>query len=191
MIAPFNRADGTQGPSPMDSPVTWVVDTRWSTVSFSASHRLEPPVSGRITTVQGTIDVDLRDLLGSTVDVEAEVAMDNEATDAGDAASGDSPELPVLGFRSRLVERTEDEHFRVLGDMAIGGVVRPVELAMVESGRGVDADGTCRVRLAAATRLELSGLPGLAKALSRQWGLHIGQAVEMFVEVDVVEARAA
>jgi polyisoprenoid-binding protein YceI len=188
MIAPFNRADGTQGPSGMDSPVTWVVDTRWSRVSFSASHRLEPPVSGRIMTVQGTIDVDLRDLLGSTVDVEAELAIDSEAADQ---ASQDLPTLPVLGFRSRFVERTEDEHFRVLGDMAIGGVVRAVELAMVESGRGVDADGTCRVRLAAATRLELSGLPGLERALSSQWGLHIGQAVEMFVEVDVVEARAA
>jgi polyisoprenoid-binding protein YceI len=188
MIAPFDRADEPKGPSGMDSPVTWVVDTRWSRVSFSASHRLEPPVSGRITAVQGTIDVDAHDLLGSTVDVEAELAIDNEAADA-------TPEnmtaLPVLGFRSRLVERTEDEHFRILGDMAIGGVVRPVELAMVESGRGVDADGTCRVRLAAATRLELTGLPGLEKALSSQWGLHMGRAVEVFVEVDVVEARAA
>ncbi len=119
--------------------------------------------------------------------MEAELAIDSESADA----SPETAALPVLGFRSRHVERTEDEHFRVLGDLAIGGVVRPVELAMVESGRGVDADGTCRVRLAAATRLELDGLPGLERALASQWGLHIGAAVEVFVEVDVVEARAA
>jgi len=178
LAAPFRKARATRT-APSQAHVTWAVDTHWSRVTFSAIHPLGAPVAGRIVKVEGEIAVDERDLAASRISVQAGLVCEGDGEAVG-------PILPTLGFTVRLIEPLDDERFRILGDLEVNGVTRPLELAMVEIGRGRDGDGSRRLRLAADGRINLAELPALDHALPLEWGDESGRAIQLHVELDVV-----
>lgn len=176
-LSPRSNSPHSDRPGPL---LAWSVDTRWSRIAFSVAESLGLPVSGRIAAVEGLIDVS-GDPEGTRINVKAALAA--EATGA---EGGVLPKLPAIGFRSRHVQRVGKDRFRVQGDLVVNKATQPVEVTLVECGRGRDADATQRVRLAAAGRIELAALPALSAALRRAWAGKSEPVVQLYVELDVL-----
>lgn len=160
--------------------LAWTVDTRWSRIAFSIAEAIALPISGRIAAVEGLIDV-AGEAEGCRVNVKTALAGEASGT-----ADGSTPSLPTIGFRSRQVSRLGKDRFRVRGDLVVNKATQPVEVTLVECGRGRDADATLRIRLAAAGRLELTKLPALSQALAKAWGGKSEPVVQVYVELDVL-----
>ena len=63
-------------------------------------------------------------------------------------------EYPSMTFRSSSVEPLGDEHFRVLGNLTIRDVTRPVRLEVRLEDREVDSAGVERITLSAGTVID-------------------------------------
>jgi polyisoprenoid-binding protein YceI len=122
------------------SPTTWQIDPSHTLVELSAQHMMFTTVKGRFTGVKGTIVENQDDVALSSVEAEIDAASISTG-DAQRDAHLQSPDFldveqyPTITFRSTAVEGTR-EQFRLIGDLTIRGVTRPVSLDVEFGGSG-------------------------------------------------------
>ena len=74
---------------------------------------------------------------------------------------------PEVTFASTAVEQTDDDEFRVTGDLTIKGVTRPVTVDFQYTGAAVDPYGNQRI-----------GLEGKTSINRKDWGVNWNAALE-------------
>jgi polyisoprenoid-binding protein YceI len=130
---------------------TWEIDPVHSNIGFEVKHlgisvfrggfarfagRIEI-ADGAVSAVEGTIDPDSIDVTDETL--------------AGHLRSPDFFDVddhPEIEFASTAIEPA-GEGFRLLGDLTIRGITRPVELEVKLEGAGVGPDGSERIAFSA------------------------------------------
>jgi polyisoprenoid-binding protein YceI len=130
------RAD--EIPTPSAAPVPageYTVDKAHTSLIFRVSHLGFSTYTGRFTSLDAKLDFDPRHLAASRV----EVTIDPRSIQADNAPSGflqtlagkdwlDADRFPQMTFRTRAVELTGPETFRIHGELTLHGVTRPVDL---------------------------------------------------------------
>jgi polyisoprenoid-binding protein YceI len=125
-------------PAPAAAPVPagqYTVDKAHTSLIFRVSHLGFSTYTGRFTDVDAKLNFDPRNLAASRVDV----TIDPRSIQADNAPSGflqtlagkgwlDADRFPQMTFRSRAVEVTGPQTFRIRGELTLHGVTRPVLL---------------------------------------------------------------
>jgi polyisoprenoid-binding protein YceI len=150
---------------------TFTIDPAHTNVGFVARHMVFTKVRGQFPEVEGTVILGA-DPAESTVDVTIKTAT--VTTGAADrdrhlrsADFFDVENHPEMTFRSSSIRHLGGPEFLVTGDLAIRGVVRPVELAVTVEGAGVDPWGR-----------QVAGVSARAEVDREQWGLTWNTALE-------------
>jgi polyisoprenoid-binding protein YceI len=150
---------------------TFTIDPAHTNVGFVARHMVFTKVRGQFPEVEGTVILGA-DPAESTVDVTIKTAT--VTTGAADrdrhlrsADFFDVENHPEMTFRSSSIRHLGGPEFLVTGDLAIRGVVRPVELAVTVEGAGVDPWGR-----------QVAGVSARAEVDREQWGLTWNAALE-------------
>ena len=178
-----------------DARQRWTIDGDHTLVEFSVKHMMVATVKGRFTAVSGTVTTTGPDFVGARLEVTIDAASIATGVGARDdhLRSADFFEVdrfPTLAYRSRLVERTGPDSYRVIGDLTIRDVTREVVLAVEETGRHTDDSGNPLVGLSATTRIRRHdfGL-GWNQALEAG-GVLVGEEVRISLEVELVGEAA-
>lgn len=150
---------------------TWTIDPVHSDVEFAVTHLMISRVKGRFDDVAGTVVTDGTPE-GSTISVEIGTASISTHDDARDAHLRspdffDVEKFPKMRFVSKSIKPKGSGEYRVLGDLTIRDVTRPVEMDVVEEGSGRDPWGNDRI-----------GFSGSLKLDRRDFGLTWNQALE-------------
>lgn len=114
---------------------TYTVDKAHTSLIFRVSHLGFSTYTGRFTRLDARLQFDPANLASSRV----EVSIDPRSIEADNAPSGfmqtlagkgwlDADRFPQMSFRTRSVEVTGDDTFRVNGELTLHGVTRPVVL---------------------------------------------------------------
>lgn len=150
---------------------TWQIDATHSNVEFAVTHLMISRVKGRFGDISGTVVTDGTPE-GSHVDVV--IATASVSThDAGRDVHLRSPDFfdvdkfPHIHFVSTSVKPKGDNEYRVMGNLTIRDVTRPVELEVTREGSGRDPWGSDRVGFSATARID-----------RRDFGLTWNQALE-------------
>lgn len=128
----------------------WIIDPAHSTVGFSAKHLGLTTVRGRFTRFQGRIDLD--DEANPTtargrVDIEAaSIDTGNEDRDTHLRSPDflDVERYPNLAVESKAVEPAGGDRYRVICDLTIKDVTRPVTLEYEHFGVVTDPFGNTK-----------------------------------------------
>lgn len=151
---------------------SWVIDPAHTDVLFTATHMMVTRVRGKFTEVAGRLALDEEDPTRST----AEVSIKAASVDTGVAPRDehlrsadffDVANHPEITFRSRAIERRGDSAYRVVGDLTIKGVTRPVEFDVTVLGFYRSMKGARRVGFAGSTTIN-----------REDWGLTWNVALE-------------
>ena len=111
----------------------WAIDATHTSVEFAVRHLMITTVKGRFGSVVGTVTLDEAD----PSQTEVEVTIDAASIDTRVAQRDDhlrSPDFfdverfPTLTFKSRKAIPVDAERVKLIGDLTIRGVTRPVEL---------------------------------------------------------------
>ena len=152
-------------------------------------------VRGAFERWQGTIDFDEQQPTASKVSVTIEAASVDTREAKRDAHLRspdffDVEKYPALSFESSRIKKGEGDHYRVLGNLTLHGVTRPVELDAELLGTGKDPWGNQRVGFQARTTLNRKdfGL-GWNQALEAG-GVLVGESIEIALDVQAVRAKA-
>jgi polyisoprenoid-binding protein YceI len=172
---------------------TWNIDTTHSSIDFSVRHLVVAKVRGQFTKWTGKLELDLDNLAASRVEVEIDAAsVDTREPKRDDHLRSadflDVAEHPKLSFRSTGVEVVKADKMRVLGDLTIHGVTRPVALDTEFNGRTKDPWGGERVGFSAKTKVDRKDFGLQWNMVLEAGGFVVGDAIEITLDVEATRA---
>jgi len=130
---------------------TWKVDAVHSNIRFEVSHLVVSEVEGSFKKFEGTCvnPNTTDDFSKSTIDFSIEVASvntDNEMRDThlkgDDFFSADK--FPTMKFKSTSMTKTGDKTYKLVGNMTIRDVTKPMELLVTYGGTMKDPYGNTK-----------------------------------------------
>ncbi len=152
--------------------MTWDIDPAHSSITFSVRHMMVSTVRGRFGAFRGAIDLDPADPRKTVV----RAAIDAATVDTAQAQRDghlkspdflDVEKYPEIAFTSTKVEPAGDKTYRVVGDLTIRGVTKPVTLEAELLGYNESGQFGKRAGIAATTTID-----------RKDWGLNWNQALE-------------
>jgi polyisoprenoid-binding protein YceI len=170
---------------------SWEIDPAHTEVGFTARHMVVAKVHGRFTRFQGRVVLTQKDLTPVSAEVKIEAAsIDTSVADRDNHLRSedffDVEKHPHLTFRSKKVEGTGKNHYRVVGELTIRGVTREVVLDAEVLGRAKDPFGDERVALSAKTSIDRKEFGLTWNKLTETGGLLVSDRIDISLEVQAV-----
>ncbi|ANZ16094.1 YceI family protein [Streptomyces noursei] len=150
----------------------YTIDPAHSSIGFTVRHAMVTNVRGSFGEHEGVLKLDGGNPAASTAQIDVKIAsIDTGIADRdGHLKSADffdAEQFPLMTFRSNAVEQLDSETYRVIGDLTIKDVTRPLAIDLEFNGAATDVYGAQRV-----------GFEGSAEILRSQWGLTWNAALE-------------
>jgi polyisoprenoid-binding protein YceI len=134
----FAAAANQNVPAPSAAPVpqgTYTVDKAHTSLIFRVNHLGFSTFTGRFTKLDAKLDFDPARLTSSRVNVTIDprsIASDNAPAGFLEALSGEAwlnaDAFPEMSFRSKSIEATGKDSFRIRGELSLHGVTKPIVL---------------------------------------------------------------
>jgi len=125
------------------------IDPGHSGIQFSVRHLMISKVRGRFTRLgrdhpHGTRSIRRNPPRRSSSTPPASTPASSRGTPTSDRAKlPRRRRLPDITYRTKRIERVDESHFNVVGDLTIRGVTREVPLQVEYAGRAADPYETC------------------------------------------------
>lgn len=118
---------------------TWTVDKAHSRVGFTVTHLLLSEVDGNFKTFDAKITSAKPDLSDAVIELTADVNSintDNERRDGHLKGADwfDTAKFPALTFKSTSFKKVEGKKYKLMGDLTMHGVTKPIALDAVLTG---------------------------------------------------------
>ncbi|MEZ4860566.1 MAG: YceI family protein [Caldilineaceae bacterium] len=172
--------------------MAWKIDSSHSQITFSARHMMISTVRGRFNEVDGTVEFDEQDPVKSSVNVK----ITADSIDTRDAQRDqhlksadflDAEHHPYLTFVSKRVEKIDDKHGRIIGDLTIRDTTREVVLDTEYAGQAKSPWGTTNAGFSAQTTLNRKEW-GLAWNVALETGgVLVGEKINVDIELEIVK----
>ncbi|HTT90708.1 MAG TPA: YceI family protein [Acidimicrobiales bacterium] len=148
------------------------LDVAHTRVGFSARHAMVSKVRGQFDQFDGSVYLDAENPANSRVEltIQAESIDTRNADRDNHLRSNDflaMKEYPEITFRSTNVDKVDDTHYRITGDLTIRGVTNPVTLDFEFTGTAVDPYGNQR-----------AGFEGSGTINRKDWGITWNAALD-------------
>jgi polyisoprenoid-binding protein YceI len=151
---------------------TYAIDPSHSQVGFAVKHMMFSTVRGNFRVFEGTIVADNANPANSSVNV----TIDASTITTGDVKRDehlrsadffDAEMYPTITFKSVSVDFKSPDDFKVIGELTMHGVTRPVTIDAEQTGEGTNPWGA-----------EVAGFEGTAKINRKDFGLNWNAALE-------------
>lgn len=152
--------------------MSWKIDPAHSEIYFTARHMMISNVRGRFEKFEGVVDFDENLPENTTVEVKIDAASINTREPQRDAHLRspdflDVENYPYLTFKSKRVEKINDNRARLIGDLTIRDITREVVLDVQYSGMSKSPWGALS-----------AGFTASAKINRKDWNLTWNVALE-------------
>lgn len=150
----------------------YTIDPSHSHIGFTARHAMVTKVRGSFNEYEGTGFFDAEDPTKSRLELVIQAAgIDTGNADRDAHLRGndffDMESHPEIRFVSTEVEAQGDDSYRVIGDLTIKGVTKPVSIDFEYTGTAVDPFGNQRI-----------GFEGRTAINRKDWGVNWNAALE-------------
>jgi polyisoprenoid-binding protein YceI len=175
---------------------TWQIDPNHSSAQFAVRHLAISTVRGAFTKVTGTVQYDDKDISKSLVEVTIDAAsVDTRVADRDKDLRSDHffdvEKYPTITFKSNKVEQVAPGKLKVIGDLTIHGVTKPVVLDVDGPTAPVkDPWGNQRVAINATTKINRQDFGVKWNATMDGGGLVVGDDVAITIDAELVQKGA-
>ncbi|MFD9796730.1 YceI family protein [Streptomyces sp. NPDC059070] len=151
---------------------TYTIDPAHSSIGFTVRHAMVTNVRGSFTDHEGTLTLDGSDPAASAAVIDVKIeSVDTGIGDRDAHLRGedffDAAKFPLMSFRSTGAEQLGGDKYRIVGDLTIKDVTKPLAIDLEFNGSATDPYGNQRV-----------GFEGSADILRSDWGLTWNAALE-------------
>ncbi len=118
---------------------TWTVDKAHAKVGFTVTHLMLSEVDGNFKTFDAKLTASKPDLSDAVIDLTADVNSINTENERRDGHLKspdffDAAKYPTLTFKSTSFRKVEGKKYKLMGDLTMHGVTKPVTLDAVLTG---------------------------------------------------------
>jgi polyisoprenoid-binding protein YceI len=169
----------------------WKIDENHSGIYFSVRHLVIAKVQGQFRRWSAEITADESDLTKSQLSVAIEAASLDTGLSQRDAHLGspaffDAQTFPHLTFRSRRIERTSMDTYRMVGDLTIREVTKEIALEVEHGGFIQDPWGARRGGFTARGSINRSDFGMQWNQALEAGGVAVSDRVEIALEIEAV-----
>ncbi|MCF2530829.1 YceI family protein [Yinghuangia soli] len=171
---------------------SYTIDPAHTRIGFSARHAMITKVRGAFNDFTGTAYLDGDDPTKSSASVTIQaVSIDtrNEQRDGHLRTNDflDAPNFPEITFSSTGVERLGDTTYRLIGDLTIKGVPRPISVDFEFEGAARDPYGNVRVGFEGSVVISRKEYGMTWNATLETGGVLVSDKVTLEIEVSAVK----
>jgi len=117
----------------------WAVDKAHAKLGFGITHLMISEVDGQFKTYEASITSAKDDFSDAVFDISADIAgidTDNEGRDKDLQGEGffDAAKFPKLSFKSKSITKVEGNKYKLVGDLTMRGVTKPITMDVVING---------------------------------------------------------
>jgi polyisoprenoid-binding protein YceI len=171
--------------------VTWTIDPGHSAATFSVRHMIVANVKGEFSGPVGTATFDPKDL--TTLRIEATIdtrTINTRNPDRDKDLRGDqffdATKYPRMTFKSRSVAVEGPGKLKVLGDLTIKGITKPVTLDVDgPTGEIKDIWGLQRIGATATTTINRRDFNIVYNSLLEGGGAVVGDSVSISLDIEL------
>jgi polyisoprenoid-binding protein YceI len=174
---------------------TYVLDPTHSRIGFVARHAMITKVRGSFNEFEGSGYLDVENPAASHLQltikaatIDTRNAQRDEHLRSNDFLALDR--YPEITFASTSVERIDDEHFRVTGDLTVRGVTKPVTVDFEFTGSAVDPFGNTRLGFEGATSINRKDWGVNWNAALEAGGVLVSEKVDLEFEVSAIRSNS-
>ncbi len=172
--------------------MVWTIDTTHSHINFAVRHMMVSQARGGFKVFNGEVVLDDQHLEKSKITAHAETASidtGNEQRDAHlrSADFFDAEKFPTISFVSTKIEQTENEEFKVTGDLTIHGVTKSVTFTGEFSGKVKDVYGVIRAGINAHTTINRKDFGLSWNAALEAGGWAVDEKVKIEIDLEITE----
>lgn len=169
----------------------WNVDTSHSRVQFAVKHLMISTVRGDFTKFSGNLNLDPNDFTKSSLEGWVEVASITTNDPQRDAHLRsadffDADNHPKITFTVNNIVRTDDEDYKVTGELTILGVTRPVVWEVEDEGQATDPWGNDRWGFHGKTKINRKDFGLNWNVALEKGGWLVGEDVKIDVDVEAI-----
>jgi polyisoprenoid-binding protein YceI len=171
---------------------TYKIDVDHSDIMFKVRHLMISTVTGIFKKFNATLEVNEEDLSDAKVTFEADVdSVDtkNEQRD-GHLRSDDffnSEQFPKMTFNSTSIQKSGDDEYRLIGDLTIRDITKPVELKVEYNGSTKDPWGFERMGFEISGKINRKEFGLKWSAVTEAGGLVVADDVKLAMNVEMVK----
>jgi polyisoprenoid-binding protein YceI len=175
---------------------TWQIDPAHSSAQFAVKHLAISTVRGAFTKVNGTVQLDDKDVTKSSVDVTIDVnSVDTRVPDRDkDLRSDhffDAEHFPTITFKSKRIEQVAPGKLKVTGDLTMHGITKEVTLDVEGPTAPVkDPWGNQRIAINATTKINRQDFGVKWNATMDNGGVVVGDEVAITIDAESVQKAA-
>lgn len=172
---------------------TWNIDPDHSHVGFKVRHLMVSNVKGSFGKLQGVVHVDDKDFSRSKVTATIDTAsIDTGVKKRDDHLRSpdflDTAKYPAMTFVSKKIETNGTGKFRIIGDLTLRGVTRPVVLDVEgPTAEGKDFKGNTLRGASATTKIDRKEFGIVWNKAIEAGGVAVGNDVDVSIEVELVK----
>lgn len=170
----------------------WQVDKSHSHIGFSVKHMMISRVRGQFDRFNVEVDFDEVEPARSSVRVQIDAASINTKDQQRDGHLR-SPDFldvetyPYITFTSKRIEKTNDRHGRITGDLTIRGITREVVLEVDYAGIIKNPWGMTITGASAQTRINRKDWNLTWNQALETGGVLVGEEVTIHIELELVK----
>lgn len=177
------------------SAAEYEIDAQHSSANFGVKHLVVSTVKGSFSKVTGTINLDEKDITKSTVNavIDATSINTNQAQRDEHLRSPDffdTAKYPTITFKSSKVEKA-GEGLKVMGDLTLHGVTKPVTLDVTGFDKDVTAMGFTKRGGSATTKIDRKDFGLNWNKAIEAGGVAVGDEVKIELELEINKKQAA
>ncbi|NJP51908.1 hypothetical protein HCJ93_18010 [Streptomyces sp. SBST2-5] len=185
------RRGGTELPP----PGPWTIDPAHSSVAAVARHLGISSVRGRFTEFTGSVEIAPDDITTSRVEAVIAAASIDTGNDLRDthlrsADFLDVERYPEITYRSTGLTEAGPDRWTVHGELAMRGVVRPVDLDLACLGTGEDPWGGTRAAFHATAELRREDFAMNYNQILQAGVAAIGTTLKVELDIQVVQGES-
>ncbi|HCG02456.1 MAG TPA: polyisoprenoid-binding protein [Chloroflexi bacterium] len=171
---------------------TWAIDPAHTVVEFQAKHMMISTVKGRFPEVDGAIKADLDNIENSSAEITIKAATIDSRNEQRDThlRSGDFLDVenfPTVTFRTKSIEKIDDTHLKVRGDLTVRGTTRDVSLDTEVNGFAKSPWGQEVVALTATTEINRKDFGLTWNVALEAGGVLVSDKVKFAIELEAVK----
>ena len=169
----------------------WVIDPTHSEIQFKVKHLVISTVTGAFKSFEGGVETENEDFDGATVHFSADVSSidtNQEQRDAHlkSADFFDADNHPKLSFTGKLAKKGDDS-YKLLGDLTVKNVTKPVEFAVEYGGNMTDFYGNNKSGFELSGKINRKEFGLEWSAVTEAGGVVVGDEVKLIANVQVVK----
>lgn len=172
----------------------WHIDTTHSEVQFKVKHMMISTVTGYFSTFDATVETEGDDFTTAKATFTADlssISTNNEQRDTHLKSTDffDAENHPQVKFTGNKLEKKDDEHYILHGDLTIRGTTKPMQLKVEFGGIAQDPWGNTRAGFTIEGKINRKEFGLNWNSITEAGGIVVSDEVRMHVNAEFVKQQ--